>query len=254
MTDPVPPREVVWHDAECGSYAADLPLWRSLAGREPGPVLDVGAGTGRVALDLAAGGHAVTALDRDPVLLAALAGRARARGIEVRVVCADAAALDALDPAAFGLILVPMQTIQLLEDRPAFLAATRRRLAPGGLLAAALADALEGFTGSGTTGTGAAEDAVALPAPDVAVHAGWRFASQPVAVRQDEGGTTIERIRTTLAPDGARTAEPDAIVLAALNAERLEAEGRAAGLVPEPALRVAATEEHVGSEVVLLRG
>ena len=42
---------VVWHDVECGRYSADLALWRELAAREPGPVLDVGAGTGRVALD-----------------------------------------------------------------------------------------------------------------------------------------------------------------------------------------------------------
>ena len=45
---------VVWHDVECGHYGADLALWDELAAREPGPVLDVGAGTGRVALALAA--------------------------------------------------------------------------------------------------------------------------------------------------------------------------------------------------------
>ena len=64
---------------ECGRYVADLALWQELAARERGPVLDVGAGTGRVALDLARAGHAVTALDREPELLAALA-RARRGG------------------------------------------------------------------------------------------------------------------------------------------------------------------------------
>ena len=245
MTVAPPPREVVWHDVECGGYTADLPLWRELAEREPGPILDVGAGTGRVALDLAARGHEVTALDRDPGLLDTLAGRAREAGTPVDVVCTDAADLALLGDAAFGLILVPMQTIQLLGDRPAFLAAAREHLATGGLLAAALADALEGFSEA---------EGMTLPAPDVAVHGGWRFASQPVAVRESEDGSTIERIRTTLAPDGTRGAEPDTIFLAALDAGRLEAEGRAAGLTPEPALRIEPTEEHVGSEVVLLRG
>ena len=55
---------VVWHDVECGQYSADLALWDELAAREPGPILDVGAGTGRVSLVLAALGHDVTALDR----------------------------------------------------------------------------------------------------------------------------------------------------------------------------------------------
>lgn len=245
MKETLPPRAVIWHDAECGGYAADLALWRELAEREPGPVLDVGAGTGRVALDLAARGHAVTAVDRDPVLLAALGERARVRSLHVATVVADATRLDLGPGASFGLILVPMQTIQLLDDRRGFLAAARRHLAPGGLLAAALADALEGFT---------SEDAVALPAPDLAGHAGWRFASQPVAVRERADRTTIERIRTTLAPDGVRTAAPDVIDLARLGVVGLEAEGRAAGLTPEPAVRIGATDEHVASEVVLLRG
>ena len=54
----------IWHDIECGAYTADLPLWEELAAG--GTVLDVGAGTGRVALRLARAGCAVTALDRDP--------------------------------------------------------------------------------------------------------------------------------------------------------------------------------------------
>ena len=51
---------VIWHDVECGAYAADLPLWRELAAGRSGPVLEIGCGTGRVALDLARDGHAVT--------------------------------------------------------------------------------------------------------------------------------------------------------------------------------------------------
>src|SRR5581483_3830706 len=66
---------VVWHDVECGSYVEDLPLWRSLAASYGDPVLDVGAGTGRVTLDLAQAGYRVTALDRDPDLIAALERR-----------------------------------------------------------------------------------------------------------------------------------------------------------------------------------
>lgn len=243
MTRALPPAAVIWHDAECGSYRADLVLWRDLAEREPDPILDVGAGTGRVALDLARRGHAVTALDHDRDLLAALSRRAASGGLEVTAVLADANAFD-IPGRRFGLILVPMQTVQLLEDRPGFLRAARRHLAPGGLLAAALADALVGFD---------AADAV-LPLPDRAAHAGWDFASQPVAVRELADRTVIERIRRTRAPDGALTAEPDAIELARLTPAELHAEARAAGLEPEPPRSIAATDEHVGSQVVLLRG
>ena len=85
------PEHAVWHDVECSRYEADLPLWRELAREAPEGVLDVGAGTGRVALRLADAGHAVTALDLDPELLAVLEARAAEAGSAVTTVAADAA-------------------------------------------------------------------------------------------------------------------------------------------------------------------
>jgi SAM-dependent methyltransferase len=229
---------VVWHDVECGRYAADLGLWRELAARERGPVLDVGAGTGRVTLDLARAGHRVTALDLEPELLAAL--RDRAGDLPVATVAADARAFDLGE--RFGLVIVPMQTVQLLDERAGFLGAARRHLLPGGLLAIAITAAMEDF--------GELEE---LPAPDRGAVADWHFASQPTAVRALPAATRIERLRRTFSPDGRVIDEDDVIELANLTAEQLEDEGRAAGLTPEPARSVPATEEHVGSEVVLLR-
>lgn len=235
---------VAWHDTECGAYEADLPLWLALAGREGGPVLDVGAGTGRVALALAAAGHEVVALDLDAELLAALRERAAARGLTVETVVADAQGFD-LGPARFPLILVPMQTVQLLGDRGAFLRAAARALRPGGLLAVAIADELAPFDPA---------DADPLPAPDVTEAGGWRFVSQPVAVRVGAATSRIERLRTAHAPDGTATTEPDAIELARLDPPTLAGEGRAAGLVPVPGERIAPTLDHVGSAVVMFRG
>jgi SAM-dependent methyltransferase len=231
---------VIWHDVECGRYTADLPLWHELAREADGPVLDVGAGTGRVALALAHAGHEVTALDIDAELLAAL--RERAGDLPVRTLVADAAGFDA-GAGAFALVAVPMQTIQLLEDRRGFFASARRAVSPGGLVALAIAERLERF-----------EDEAELPSPDAGEVDGWRFESQPTAVREVPDGTRIERLRHTIAPGGRRTTEPDAITLAPCSVAGLHSEGAVAGLEPAGARHVAATAEHVGSEVVLLRG
>jgi len=72
-------------------------------------------------------------------------------------------------------------------------------------------------------------------------------------VRALPGATRIERVRRTYAPDGGVTEEDDVIELAAVTREQLEAEGRAAGFTPERAREIPPTDEHVGSEVVLLR-
>jgi SAM-dependent methyltransferase len=233
---------VMWHDVECGGYTADLALWGELAAAAGGPVLDVGAGTGRVALDLARAGHAVTALDRDADLLAALRERAAAEGLEVETVVADAADFD-LAGREFALIALPMQTIQLLRERAGFFAAARRALAPGGLVALALAHAPEPF-----------EDTGEAPTPDVGELDGWRFVSQPTAIRLYPGVMRIERRRELISPDGARSAADDVIELALLGAGELAREGAASGLRGEPSRHVPATADHVGSEVVLLRG
>jgi SAM-dependent methyltransferase len=231
--------KVVWHDVECGAYTADLPLWRRLAGDACGPVLDVGAGTGRVALDRARAGHEVTALDVDADLLAEL--ERRADGLPVRTLLADAADFDA--GTSFALVVVPMQTIQLLPARSGFFASARRAVAPGGLVALAISERLEPF-----------EAEIDLPAPDAGEADGWRFLSQPTAVRTTAGGTRIERLRHAIGPDGERTTEPNVIDLAAVTAEGLFEEGEAAGLHRHATLHVAPTRDHVGSEVVVLGG
>jgi SAM-dependent methyltransferase len=232
--------KVMWHDVECGAYTADLPLWRELAGAAGGPVLDVGAGTGRVTLDLARAGHEVTALDVDADLLAALAERAGE--LPVRTIIADAAAFDAGD-GAYALVAVPMQTVQLLPERSGFFACARRAVAPGGLVALAISEALEPF-----------EAEIELPPPDTGEADGWRFLSQPTAVRDVAEGMRIERLRHTIGPAGEHTTEPDVIVLTHVTADGLAAEGEAAGLTPEAIRHIEPTPEHVGSQVVLLRG
>jgi SAM-dependent methyltransferase len=182
--------EVLWHDLECGGYADDLPLWRELAGA--GPVLDVGCGTGRVALDLAARGVPVVGLDRDSALLTAL--RDRAAGLPVETVCADAREF-ALG-RRFPVILAPMQTVQLLggrEQRARFLRCAKTHLEPGGLFALAIADGLRGFD----------EGEVTPPAPDVREVDGIVYFSQPVATPSLSIGCAKSSIATAAVRPGA---------------------------------------------------
>lgn len=237
--------DVIWHDVECGSYAADVGFWRELAAGERGPILDVGAGTGRVTLDLAAQGHEVVALDIDAELLAELRRRAEARGLAVETVVADGGAFE-LPGRSFGLILAPMQTIQLLgaHGRAGFLRAARAHLAPGGLVACALADAFEAFD----------EDHVLLPMPDTLVVAGVHYLSQPVALRDEGDRVAIERIRQTLDAQGRRTATPNLIHLDRVDAALVESEAALAGLSAQRVGWIGATDDHVGSSVVMLRG
>ena len=186
----------------------------------------------------------MTALDRDAELLAVLADRAGAAGLAIETVVADAAAF--VLPRRFMLIAVPMQTLQLLPGaaaRGGFYASAARALAPGGLVAAAIADALETF-----------DERAPLPAPDLGEADGVRYISQPVAVREQRGAVRIERVRLRVTAGGERTTEDDVVVLQALDAAEVAREAAPHGLWAEAPRTIAATEDHVGSTVVVLRG
>jgi SAM-dependent methyltransferase len=233
--------DVMWHDVECGRYDADIPLWHELANDAREGVLDVGAGTGRVALQLAAAGHRVTALDREPGLLAVLAERAAHARIELDTLAADAADFEL--PSPVGLVAVPMQTIQLLPERDGFFACARRALAPGGRLAVAIATDLEPYDGSPP-----------LPAPDLGSFDGWTYVSQPVAIRVDDEVIQIERIRRRTGPHGEHATSDDMIRLAVVTLGGLAEEAAAHGLQAEELRHIPETYEHVASQVVLFRG
>jgi len=82
---------------------------------------------------------------------------------------------------------------------------------------------------------------------------GVRYCSQPIAVRDEGGRVTIERVREITAADGGRCAAADVIHLDRVAAATLETEGRAAGLAPSAPRVIEQTEDHVGSTVVMLR-
>jgi SAM-dependent methyltransferase len=234
---------VIWHDLECGGYIEDLPLWRSLADEYGDPILDVGAGTGRVAVDLARAGHRVTALDRDPVLLAELSRRAS--GMDVTTVVADARRFEL--GSLYSLCVVPMQTIQLLggaEGRTEFLRCARRHLHREGVLAVAISEELELYE---------LVEGAPAPLPDIRELNGVLYWSQPTAVRASSDAFVLERRRERIGAGGDRTVEHDAVRLDRVGAEQLEAEARVAGLEPAGRATISETRDYSGSTVVMLR-
>jgi SAM-dependent methyltransferase len=109
----------------------DVPFWLALAGRENGPVVEWGAGTGRIAVPLATANHDVTAVE----LSGRMVDRGEKRDGGVRWVVGDmrTAKLD----RRYGLAICGFNSFLCLltpEEALAFLRNAREHLEPGGLL------------------------------------------------------------------------------------------------------------------------
>jgi SAM-dependent methyltransferase len=122
----------------------DIAFYRGLGRRANGDVLEIGVGTGRVAVELARAGFRVTGLDRSAAMLAIAAAKTAASDLaeRLRLECGDMRNFD-IGRHEFGLAIVPYRAFQILltpEDQFAALAAFRRHLRAGGILALHLFD------------------------------------------------------------------------------------------------------------------
>ncbi|MEX0782980.1 MAG: class I SAM-dependent methyltransferase [Dehalococcoidia bacterium] len=93
----------------------DIGLWLSYAGRTDRPVLEVGTGTGRIALALARAGHQVTGIDPSAAMLAVARAKAEADALDVTFVEGRAQDL-ALEQGHYGLAIVPADVFLYCED------------------------------------------------------------------------------------------------------------------------------------------
>ncbi len=130
------------YDLDLQDDPGDLDLWLALASRTGGPVLELMAGTGRVAVPLAQEGFHVTAVDLDPAMLARAQRRPAAAGREVEArpdfVHGDATTVRLPGEPRFRLALIVLNSILLLRTAEAQRAAWETlavHLAPGGLAA-----------------------------------------------------------------------------------------------------------------------
>jgi SAM-dependent methyltransferase len=128
------------YDLDLAEDPGDLDLYRALAARTGGPILELGVGSGRLAVPLAADGHEVTGVDVDPAMLArartaaVAAGRATAR--RLRLVEGDARTIRLPGAGTFRLAMIPLNSIFLVggrADQAAVVATLAAHLAPGGL-------------------------------------------------------------------------------------------------------------------------
>ena len=139
------------YDALHADRTADVAFYAREAAAVDAPVLEVGCGTGRVSLAIAAAGVDVTGLDRDPSLLALAAAKAAASSptgrpagsvaAQLALVCADMRAYAFR--RAFAAVMMPFRVFQSMLTVPhqlAALAAARAALAPGGRLVLDLFD------------------------------------------------------------------------------------------------------------------
>ena len=117
-------------------------MYLALAARSGGPILELAVGTGRLAVPLAAAGHAVTGVDLDPAMLARARLASGAAGGEVadrlELVEADMVGLRLPSAGTFQLAFIGLNSLLLLGAREAQREALRTmaaHLGPGGLAA-----------------------------------------------------------------------------------------------------------------------
>ncbi len=109
-----------YYDLDLLDDPGDLALYEALAQRSDGTILELGAGSGRLAVALAAQGHSVTAVDLDPAMIE----RARAAwqrqmgsGQSGRLALVEADMLSLDLPDRFDLVILALNTLLLLGDR-----------------------------------------------------------------------------------------------------------------------------------------
>jgi SAM-dependent methyltransferase len=111
------------YDLDLVDHPGDTDLYLAFAAGTDGPILELMAGSGRIAVPLAAAGHQVVAVDRD----AAMLHRATQRWAGTRTYAAAGGALECIEADVmrlslkerFGLVIVALNSILLLDDRAA---------------------------------------------------------------------------------------------------------------------------------------
>jgi ubiquinone/menaquinone biosynthesis C-methylase UbiE len=128
-----------WENAQTVARR-DVPFWCRLAAAQPGPILELGCGTGRIALPIVKSGTRLVGIDRSEAMLDRARRRLRRAKLSHRaaLIRGDIRALPFRRRAGFGCVIAPYGVLQSLtreRDLQAALASVARVLRRGGLFA-----------------------------------------------------------------------------------------------------------------------
>lgn len=212
----------------------------STSGEQPAPaeVVDVGGGTGGLAVRVAELGHRVTVIDPSPDALAILARRAEESGVADRVVGVqgDLGTLAGLVPPGSADLVLCHGVLEIVEEPSAALAALADALRPGGSLSLLVSQRHAAVVARAMAGHFAQAQAMLDPANDPASSATGRgahrrFTAEELTTVLDSAGfDTVAlhavRVFVDLVPSSLVDLEPGA-------AERLVELERAVASRPE---------------------
>jgi SAM-dependent methyltransferase len=241
---PRQPEAAIWQEVECGHYTADLAQWEALS-RPGARVLELGCGSGRVALHLAGLGREVWGLDHDPALLAELGDRAVSLGLELRSELGDATAFSLNQ--RFDAILAPMQLANVIGagGPRRMLRSASAHLAPGGVLALSL---LAGSDVDDLVGAGRLTyDAL----PDVRKLDGWVYSSRPVDAELVSSSLVVRRVREVVSPAGDLRERVHEDRFELFELEHFERDAADVGLIQQRQSQVPPTSTDTGSSVLV---
>ena len=125
------------YDEYSHGVAGDVEFYRGLA-EAAGTVVELGVGTGRIAIPTAQAGVPVLGFDREPSMLAVASEKARAAGVESLVTLCEGDMRSFVLDRPVPLVTIPFRTFLhnlTTEDQIATLEACHRAVEPGGRLA-----------------------------------------------------------------------------------------------------------------------
>lgn len=111
----------------------DIPFWLNQATRYGDPILELGCGTGRVAIPLAKAGFSVTGIDISDSMLSQAKKKAETENVEIEWIKGDIRDFDL--NKKFQLVIFPLNTIchlYTLQDLEGCFSCVRRHLLPDG--------------------------------------------------------------------------------------------------------------------------